>query len=150
MANFCSNCGKEILNDDKFCMNCGKSINEKENQIQIEQSKNNETITQIQQPDNNVVTQNNNQTKYTNGFGIAGFVISLVSLLICCGSFSWLSLIFSIIGLVNANKNNGEGKGLSIAGIIISAIVVVLVIAFIVLYVIGINTAIMNTSVIPD
>ena len=53
---------------------------------------------------------------------IAGFVISLVSFLLCCGSLSWLSLIFSIIGVVGAKKLMGKGKGLSIAGIIISVL----------------------------
>ena len=58
---------------------------------------------------------------------IAGFVISLVSLL-CCGYSSWLGLIFSIIGLVNANKNEGEGKGLAIAGIVISSILLIIIV----------------------
>lgn len=146
MAKFCSKCGKEILNDDKFCMYCGNSTStieskeKEENTEQVNQSQNNSVNTTQNQP--SVIIQNT-PNKYTNGFGIAGFVISLVSLLICCGSFSWLSLIFSIIGLVNANKNNGEGKGLSIAGIIISSIVVVLVIVF---YVISISAEVIAIS----
>lgn len=146
MSKFCSKCGREILNDDKFCMYCGNSTNtieskeKEENTEQVNQSQNNSVNTTQNQP--NVIIQNT-PNKYTNGFGIAGFVISLVSLLICCGSFSWLSLIFSIIGLVNANKNNGEGKGLSIAGIIISSIVVVLVIVF---YIISISAEVIAIS----
>ena len=42
-------------------------------------------------------------------------------------------LHFSIIGLVNCNKNGKDGKGLAIAGIIINSI---MFIVFIVLYVI--------------
>lgn len=128
MAKFCSNCGNEILENDRFCTNCGTTINSEmanDNQIQ----------------DNGVIVNNNpnnfnninNVAKYTNSFGIAGFVISLVSMVGCCGGLSWLSLIFSIIGLTNAKKNNGEGKGLSIAGIIISAIMIVVFILYCIL-----------------
>ena len=63
---------------------------------------------------------------------IAGFVISLVSFLLCCGSLNWLSLIFSIIGLAQAKSKNGNGKGLAIAGIVISCIVMVLFIVLII------------------
>ena len=60
---------------------------------------------------------------YSNGWGIAGFVCSLVSLL-CCGIIVFAGLPMSIVGLVNANKHNGVGKGLSIAGIVISGIAI--------------------------
>ena len=46
-----------------------------------------------------------------------------------------LGLIFSIIGLCNSKKLEGSGKGLSIAGIIISALILL---AFIGLYALGI------------
>ena len=75
-----------------------------------------------------VINKTVSSTKKTNGFAIAGFVISIVSIF-CCGIPSWLGLVFSIIGLVNANKSEGEGKGLAIAGIVISAILLVLLIA---------------------
>lgn len=52
----------------------------------------------------------NNQT--TNGLAIAGLILSFFS--------GILGLIFSIMGL-NESKKNGMGKGVSIAGIIISA-----------------------------
>lgn len=82
-------------------------------------------------------TNNNVVVKTTNGFGVAGFVISLVSTILCCGIFNWLSLIFSIIGLVNSKKMNGEGKGLSIAGIIISCVFLILSIILLALGVTG-------------
>ena len=108
MAKFCSECGKELEENSKVCKNCGKQIEENINSV-----------------DKRAVTT----TKSANGFAIAGFVLSLVSLL-CCGTTSLLGLIFSIIGLVNANKNQGEGKGLAIAGIIISAILLILLIYY--------------------
>ena len=69
---------------------------------------------------------NNVPAKKTNGLAIAGFVVSLVSLL-CCGYISIVGLILSIVGL-NKSKETNSGKGLAIAGIIISAIALVFVI----------------------
>ena len=75
---------------------------------------------------NNVVTENgnqdninatqttiNNNVKGTNYFAIIGFIMSLF--------FALPGLILSIIGL-NKSKYTNSGKGLSIAGIIISGI----------------------------
>lgn len=120
MAKFCSECGKELEENGIVCKNCGKKVD-----VIAPQT----TVTQTVQAHNK-----------TNGFAIAGFVISLVSLL-CCGGTSWLGLIFSIIGLVNANKQNGEGKGLAIAGIVISAILLILLVS---LYALGIASSFMD------
>lgn len=123
MAKFCTKCGNE-LNDSNFCEKCG--------------AKNEDVNT------NNASTVQINQTIVTkpksNGFATAGFIISLVSLL-CCGSTSTFGLIFSIIGLVTAKKYDGNGKGLAIAGIIISALSVILLI---VLYILGIATSVID------
>ena len=57
-----------------------------------------------------------------NMIAIIGFVISLVSLLMCCGSLSAISLVVSIVGLVSA-KNYVDGKKtFAIVGIILSGI----------------------------
>lgn len=120
MAKFCSECGKELEENSTVCKNCGKKV---------------ETVVP-----QTIVTQTVQAHNKTNGFAIAGFVISLVSLL-CCGVTSWLGLIFSIIGLVNANKQNEEGKGLAIAGIVISAILLILLVA---LYALGIASSFMD------
>ena len=118
MSKFCPNCGNELEKDVKFCSSCGSTINGDANQsVPV----NNNYVT--------VNTQNN-----SNGMAVAGFVISLVSFFLCCGSLNWLSLIFSIVGLVQAKSKNGNGKGLAIAGIVISCIVMVL---FIILMITG-------------
>lgn len=57
----------------------------------------------------------------TNGLCVAGFVVSLISIL-CCGLTSFIGLILSIVGLILANKRGQGGKGMAIAGIIISAL----------------------------
>lgn len=63
------------------------------------------------------------EAKKSNGLAIAGFVVSLVSLLLLPG-LGIVGLILSIIGLTKVKVIN-SGKGLSIAGIIISAIAIV-------------------------
>ena len=57
----------------------------------------------------------NERKEGTNGFAISGFVCSLVL-------FGLLGLIFSIIGLSQIEKNGQEGKGLAIAGIVVSIV----------------------------
>ena len=100
MAKFCPNCGTEINGGD--CPKCTKP------------------------PVNNANTQSVVNTEKTNGLAIAGFVVSVVSPILCCGSLSTLGLILSIVGLVNVNKTGQKGKGLAIAGIIISAVIMVI------------------------
>lgn len=106
MSKYCPYCGKELEKDVKFCASCGKAVNP------------DVTVAQPTTTTNVIV----NTQPESNGMAVAGFVVSLVSLLLCCGGFSWLSLIFSIVGAVKAKEKNGKGKGLAIAGIIISAI----------------------------
>lgn len=77
------------------------------------------------QPIYNMPANNYVQPKRTNGFAIAGFVLALVSLVVCCVYYLALpGVIFSAIGLKMASKNRG-GKGLAIAGLIISILVLV-------------------------
>ncbi len=92
----------------KFCPNCGTEIN-------------GGACPNCAKPQVNNV-QN---TEKSNGFAIAGFIISIVSPVLCCGSLSTLSLILSIVGLVTVNKNGQKGKGLAVAGIVISAITLI-------------------------
>lgn len=115
MSKFCVNCGNELPDNASQCAKCGNPV-----------------------APNTIVNQTviNNKPKASNGCAVAGFVISLVSLL-CCGTTSTIGLILSIIGLVNSKKCDGEGKGLAIAGIIISCIFVILFIALMALGIIA-------------
>ena len=115
MPKFCSSCGKELEENATTCSGCGKTI--------VESKEN--TTTGTVQVNQTIVTPKHT----TNGMAIAGFVISLVSLL-CCGSTSFLGLIFSIVGLVSAKNYDGDGKGLAIAGIILSSLFVILFVIF--------------------
>jgi len=59
-----------------------------------------------------------------SSMAVAGFVCSLLGLM-CCGPFvSILGLVFSIIGLVEINRNPAQlnGKSMAIAGIVLSAV----------------------------
>ena len=60
-------------------------------------------------------------------------VLSLISLL-CCSPLSIVGLILSIVGLTKAKDCDGNGKGLAIAGIIISAIAIVFCIIALLIY----------------
>ena len=123
MAKFCVQCGNEIPEGNNVCTNCGTPVNGAP-AAQVQPAPASTTV---------VVNQAQAQQKQSNGMAIAGFVVSLVSTLLCCGSFNVISLILSIVGVVKAKDCGGAGKGLGIAGIIISAIGIVIVILLTVL-----------------
>ncbi len=114
MAKFCISCGSELPENAVACPNCGAMQNANQAQVQP-------------QPQQVVVNNVQAQNK-SNGLAIAGFVVSLVSTLLCCGSFNVISLVLSIVGVAKAKDYGGNGKGLAIAGIIISAIGLILLI----------------------
>ena len=64
------------------------------------------------------------KTNKSNGYAIAGFVLSFF--------FTILGLVFSIIGLSKSKEYNGNGKGLAIAGIILSVLHLVTLILLVV------------------
>ncbi len=91
---FCKNCGKELDDRAVICPYCGVPTGVSE--------------------DNKIYDY---QATRTNGYAIAGFVLSFFIAL--------LGLIFSIIGLRKVDEYN-SGKGFSIAGIVISIVSMVL------------------------
>ena len=108
---YCPNCGCKNAEGSAFCGNCGKNLNGK---------------TTIDYPN----TETNE--KY-NPWAIAGFVLSLVNIVL--GEVivpGVLGLIFSIMGYNQIKEKGGKGKGLAIAGIIISAISLALYILIII------------------
>jgi uncharacterized membrane protein YiaA len=65
--------------------------------------------------------------QFKNGIATAGFVLALITIFLgWIPVFGWiiwlLGLIFSSVGLANAKKAEGKGKGLAIAGLVISLI----------------------------
>lgn len=145
----CPNCNQPIEEGTKFCTNCGTPIKQQTAEVKTEQTvemKTEEVKTEQtaeaktenpgwQTPEQPMPTMTPDTSYYeepkktTNGFAIAGLIVSLVT------PFSLISLALSIIGLVFAVKKwNSSGKGMAIAGIVISGIELILlpVLAFIV------------------
>lgn len=89
---YCKNCGSSIDDKAVVCPKCGVSVKDMAN------------------------APNARLTAPSNGFAIAGFILSLLGGL--------LGLIFSIVGCVKSYNPiyNGKGRGLSIAGIVISSV----------------------------
>jgi len=59
----------------------------------------------------------------TNSYAQAGMIFGILSLMCCCGfPFGILGLVFSLIGLsqINANPELHEGRGMAIAGLVLS------------------------------
>ena len=94
---FCKNCGKQIDDNSVVCPYCGA---ETKSQATAQQP-------QYQQPYQQQYTE-----KRSNSYAIAGFVLAFF--------FALLGLIFSIIGLRKVDECGGSGKGLAIAGIVLS------------------------------
>jgi len=64
------------------------------------------------------------QLPKTNSFATTGLIFGILSLTCCCGfPFNILGLVFSLVGLsqINRHPERYEGRGLAIAGVILSA-----------------------------
>lgn len=106
MSKFCTKCGKEIDKDDIFCQYCGKQL-----------------IEETEEGEQAVQTNNN------NSLAVAGFVVSLVSLIFSMwGITSVVAIVLSAVALSQIKKTNENGKGLAVAGLIIGIVVLVLTI----------------------
>ena len=99
---FCKNCGKQIDENSVVCFYCGA---ETKSQATAQQP-------QYQQPQYQQPYQQQYSEKRSNSYAIAGFVLAFF--------FALLGLIFSIIGLRKVDECGGSGKGLAIAGIVLS------------------------------
>ena len=117
MAKFCVHCGSNLEEGSNVCPNCGAKVEDMKEEVV-------ETVVVNEPPRQNYAGAQAAPKNPTNGLAISGFIISLVSMILCCGTLSPISLILSIIGVVDAGKKNGSGKGLAIAGIIISVITI--------------------------
>lgn len=71
----------------------------------------------------------------TNGLAIASLVVSLASLVVACGTTSFVGVILGILGMRESKRTGQEGYGLALAGLIIGAIPTVLWILWLVFFV---------------
>ena len=129
---FCRNCGKQIDDSAIVCPACGvPTVNTRPQGVPPQQGYGQQGYGQVppqqgyQQPPvgNGQPYYPPQQIKRTNGFGIAGFVISLLSLwlgvYLCIAPI--IALVFSILGTVKSKQFN-SCNGLAIAGLVISII----------------------------
>lgn len=119
---FCSNCGQKLDDNAVTCPNCGAETGVSpavgaEKPAEHAGEPRQQQAQQYQPP----------RESESNGFAIAG--------LICAFFIPILGLIFSCIGLNRSKKMNGEGKGVSIAGIVISVLAIVLIVVVVIIYV---------------
>lgn len=146
---FCPNCGTQNPDGTSFCSNCGSPLTSNVNPAPAPAPAPVTPVTPVAPvapapapapvapvapapapapsytPNQQPVTAIQPQTNGTNGLCLAGFIISLVSIVLG-GSLSLISLILCIIGVNSAGKKNQKGKGQAIAGIIISALFVLI------------------------
>ena len=142
---FCTNCGAQNDEGSKFCNSCGAPLQfgqpvqpqaqpaqqEYQQQVYQQQVYQQPVYQQPQvQPVQPVYVQpmaSNEPSVKKNGFCTAGFVLSLLGIFLV-GTTSLFGLIFSIVGLISANKKNQGGKGKAIAGIVMSCLMIITVI----------------------
>ncbi|MCX5971695.1 MAG: zinc-ribbon domain-containing protein [Coprothermobacterota bacterium] len=127
---YCPNCGKEHDANERFCQTCGLNFG----------------VQQMVQPSQTLVTYQSIQPTPTvqqaqpvgvvpsNGTATAGFVCGLVAIILVW--IPWVSLIAIILGVIGlilsglglsqANKMAGSGRGMAIAGLVLSIIVVLI------------------------
>ena len=102
---YCTNCGKELDNQAAYCPYCGVA-----------------TINTPKQ-----VAPQPNAPKKLNAFGIVGFVLGVLSIIL--GRFFCVTpiigLVFSIIAVVKMKKYN-SANGIAIAGLVLNIISLVL------------------------
>ncbi len=111
---YCKNCGKELPDGAKFCRECGAAQSE---------AYTNRNASGFQAPPYVMPVY---VKKEYNILAILGLVFSF---LVCIAG-----LVLSILGYRKADEMGGEGKGLALAGIIVSAVSIGLVVLTLVIY----------------
>lgn len=126
---FCVYCGSKLDSAAKFCPNCGGAV-PPDKPVQP---------VQPVQPQGNEPSRDG--VKRVNGFGIAGFILSLISL--CTFSIPLYILVIgaafglSLTGVILRKKYQGV-YGLAIAGLVISSVIIFIVLLLAFLTVIGV------------
>ena len=112
----CSKCSAELEDNAKFCPQCGAPVGD--DYVQHEQAQTQYQSQPQGQPQGNAQSQTQGNTTYvyqrTNGFAIAGFVLSFFVAI--------LGIIFSAIALKQISDRGEGGKGLAIAGLVLSIV----------------------------
>ena len=125
---FCKSCGARLYKNAKFCAHCGDKVEEIEDSISTitneeQPSTNNEVLTSL--PSANTQSEVIEKKKFS-GKAITGFVLSIVGLFFAGIPCGIIGIIFSSIALGDIKRKNYGGKGLAIAGLVVSIITLVL------------------------
>lgn len=104
MEQYCRRCGVKLEEGMRFCPSCGAAVTEA-------------------YPGQVSGAAPRPRTASSNGLAVAGFVVSLVSLLInFLGIVGIVGLILSGIGLSQASREGDNRRGMALAGVIIGAL----------------------------
>ena len=118
---FCGKCGKKIEENTKFCPGCGEKVEAKK----VEKAE-------------VVKTTKKEESKESNGLGIAGLVMGIISFLL---SFvlTLIILIVPVVGLILSCCSKGN-KGIKITAIILNALAIVSCIVMFLIYIVTLGS----------
>ena len=120
---YCRHCGSKVGDNDMVCANCG-ALTEYGERVANHDAIPPENNANAINPDGNYYYAPENagyrprENQKSNSMALAGFI--------CSFFVSLVGLILSIIGYRKSKERTGEGRGLAIAGIIISIVSMVL------------------------
>ena len=127
----CNRCGAIYQDGAPYCPNCGA-----QEPIYEQQAYQPPQQTGYSQPP--VYNPPPVQPPY-NGMSIEGFVLSCVSMVLCCFPITAIiGLILSVVSLPQMTKTGDRGKGLAIAGLILNGLVILFWIVMLILSLCGV------------
>ena len=136
----CNCCGRENSNYAIYCEGCGSLLSTVSDSTEVKTDVTDNPTSFADEPAQTGPVESGNYTmppEYTynpnpanpsgmefDSMCIAGFICS-VSGLFCCGLPALVGVILCIIGLVRTGSNGKRGRGLAVAGLIISIIILI-------------------------
>jgi hypothetical protein len=111
---YCSNCGAQSSEGDRFCRKCGSKFSDVTTTFSDVTTTPPPVTATTDQP-----RQNEEVTKRKSGFAVASFILGIIGLIVSpCLIFG---LVFGAVALGQTGKMHQlSGRGLAIAGFIIS------------------------------